>query len=154
MRTPVRAPARILAGRSILGTSGATRRAALVTSDSRWWRAVGVVGPVPVTLGLEVGQREQHLGQRDAVGQRVVQPHEDRRALGQALDQVDVPQRSVAGQRGGQELRDVGLQGRVVTGRVQTHLPHVAAQVERPGVAPAGRPLPRRPGTGRREKTG
>ena len=57
-----------------------------------------------------VGERQQHLHQRDAVGIAVVDARDQRRTAVVALDQVELPQRPAGIQRRGGELADEALQ--------------------------------------------
>ena len=114
------------------------------------------VRAVLVGIGGRVGQRQQDLGERDAVGQRVVQPDVDRGPLVEPLHEVDVPERAVTRQRRGEEPPDVLLQGGGVPGRRQPHLADVLAEVEVGYVAPArlGPAPPRHGGTPREDGVG
>lgn len=44
-------------------------------------------------VGFLVGEREHHTGEGDPVGDAMVEPKQQRAALAEAFDQVDVPER-------------------------------------------------------------
>lgn len=67
-----------------------------------------VAGPAVGVLG----EAEQHPGQGDAVGQRVVDAEDERGARPVTVDEVDLPERAGAVERARQVLLDVCLQAR------------------------------------------
>ena len=77
-----------------------------------------------------VAQREQHVHQRDAVGDGMVQPAEEHALLAVALDQVKLPQRAGQIQRRAGQVVGRGLERRQVAGGWQGDAVQVRVQLE------------------------
>ena len=89
-------------------------------------------------LAVGVGQREHHAGQRDAVGDGVVHPHQQCAAAAEALQQVDVPQRLGPVERRGHEIGDDLLERAAVARSGHADTVEVHLRVEVRVVLPAG----------------
>jgi hypothetical protein len=77
-----------------------------------------------------VGQQHHHARERDAVRDAVVDAHEHRASLGELVDEVDVPERSIAIERAGDAIRDECLQRALVVRRRQGDVMEVQGGVE------------------------
>ena len=92
-----------------------------------------------------VGQRQQHLHQRDAVGVAVVDARDQRRATVVALDQVELPQRPVLVERAWMRAgRRIASSARFCAAAVAA--PGSAAEAHVPVEVEIGVVLPRRAG--------
>ena len=77
-----------------------------------------------------VSELEHHARERDAVGDAVMHPDEDRGAGAEAVDQIDLPERTRAVEGLRQPVRHELLERRLVARRRQRHVVEVQVEVE------------------------
>ena len=107
----------------------AERRAHQLTLGGRRIRRIGVA--IPLRALLQVHPPRQQVGRGDTVGERVVNLADDRDpAVGQAFDEVHLPQRVAAVQRRGGDLADGLVQLATTAGAFHPPRPHVIVQVD------------------------
>ena len=97
-----------------------------------------VGGWVGLGVGGGIGERQHHLGERDAVGDAVVHPGDHGRAVSEPVDEVDLPQRAVVIKRRRDQFADQFLQRARVAGRRERQMVHVMLEIEVGVVLPAG----------------
>jgi hypothetical protein len=90
-------------------------------------------------IGLLVGEREHHPGERDAVGDAVVDAEEDRAPRPIPVDQVGLPERARAVDRPADQVAHELLQRGLVPGRRQSDPVQVLIDVEIGVILEAGR---------------
>jgi hypothetical protein len=79
---------------------------------------------------VPVGQRQQDPRERDAIGDAVMHPRDQRHAVPVAVDHIDLPQRLGAIERGRHQFAGECLELAAASGFGQRELVQVAVQVE------------------------